>query len=151
MTWQEAKTAGENTPENEEYFSCMDEYGLFHGFGVPLFGLHGRDAYSSFDFGEPMENVASEKIGLVRIVAQAAHQRVCVLIERSNAPIALSDREQQVLEWFVAGKSLNVMAEIMGLSPDTVKTYAKRIYGKLDVSDRVGAVVKALKLGIVRF
>ena len=35
---------------------------------------------------------------------------------------------------------------ILDLSPDTVKTYSKRIYVKLDVTDRVGAVVKALRL-----
>ena len=30
-----------------------------------------------------------------------------------------------------------------------VKTYSKRIYAKLDATDRVDAVVKALKLGLV--
>jgi DNA-binding NarL/FixJ family response regulator len=31
-----------------------------------------------------------------------------------------------------------------------VKTYSKRIYAKLEVTDRVGAVVKGLKLGLVK-
>ena len=35
------------------------------------------------------------------------------------------------------------------VSPHTVKTYAKRVYAKLDATDRVGAVVKALKMGLV--
>lgn len=150
MTWREAMRAGPNTAENEAYFETMREYGLVHGFGIPLFGLHGRDAYAAFDFGRPLDEVGNREIGVVRTVAQAAHQRVCVLIERTPRKISLSEREREVLEWFAGGKSLTVTADIMGLSPDTVKTYARRIYTKLDASDRVGAVVKALRLGLVR-
>jgi len=150
MTWSAAMEAESNTPGNEEYFEAMREHGLIHGFGVPLFGMHGRDAYAAIDFDLPLEQVDNMKIGLVRAVAQAAHQRVCVLIESSPERIGLSEREREVLEWFTAGKSLSVTAEIMGLSPDTVKTYSRRAYAKLDACDRVGAVVKALKLGLVR-
>ncbi|MEQ8412019.1 MAG: autoinducer binding domain-containing protein [Erythrobacter sp.] len=150
MTWREAMEADENTSDNETYFEAMREHGLIHGFGVPLFGLHGRDAYSAIDFDRPIEDVSPGTVGFVRAIAQAAHQRVCVLIERSPGAISLSEREREVLEWFIEGKSLSVTADIMGLSPDTVKTYARRVYGKLDACDRVGAVVKALKLGLVR-
>lgn len=150
MTWKEAIAAGENNAGNEEYFRSMQEHGLVHGFGIPLFGLHGRDAYAAFDFDKPFEEIGDRELGIVRSVAQAAHQRVCVLTERSPHSISLSDREREVLEWFSEGKSLSVTADIMGLSPDTVKTYARRVYAKLGASDRVGAVVKALKLGLVK-
>jgi len=150
LTWQEAMQAGRNTPGNEAYFKAMREHGLIHGFGVPLFGMHGRDGYAAFDFDRPLEDVPDRTLGLVRAIAQASHQRVCVLIESAPTRISLSEREREVLEWLTEGKSLSVTAEIMGLSPDTVKTYARRIYAKLDASDRVGAVVKALRLGLVR-
>lgn len=150
MTWTEAIEAEPNTPEIEAYIEAARAHGLIHGFGVPLFGLHGRDGYAAFDFGRPVEEVPDAKIGLVRALAQAAHQRVCVLIQSSPERISLSEREREVLQWFTEGKSLSVTADIMGLSPDTVKTYARRVYAKLDASDRVGAVVKALKLGLLR-
>ncbi|MEE4205736.1 MAG: LuxR family transcriptional regulator [Erythrobacter sp.] len=150
MTWAEAMASGRNTPGNVAYYDAMREHGLVHGFGVPLFGMHGRDAYAAIDFDQPVEQVSDRKLGLVRAIAQAAHQRVCVLIESAPQKISLSEREREVLGWFTEGKSLSVTADIMGLSPDTVKTYSKRIYSKLDASDRVGAVVKALKLGLVR-
>ena len=115
---------------------------------MPLFGLDGCDAYSAFDFGTPLDEVGDGTIGTVRALAQAGHQRVCVLLrETSSKKYELSEREREVLEWLASGKSLWVIAGILDLSPDTVKTYAKRIYAKLGVSDRVGAVVKALKLG----
>ncbi|MBD2841858.1 helix-turn-helix transcriptional regulator [Erythrobacter rubeus] len=149
MTWQEAMKLGPNTAENEEYFVAMKRFGLVHGFGVPLFGPRGRSAYASFDFGHPISEESEATLGTIRSVSQAAHQRVCVLLDEHEGTVDLSQREQEVLEWIVKGKSVSAIAGILELSPDTVKTYAKRIYAKLDTTDRVGAVVRALKLGLV--
>ncbi|MCK0128447.1 LuxR family transcriptional regulator [Erythrobacter sp. F6033] len=149
LTWEEAKKIAPNTPENEVFFDAMRKYGLIHGFGVPLFGPRSRNAYASFDFGYPIDRVPEKTLGIIRSVSQAAHQRVCVLLESTREKVELSQREQEVLEWLVRGKSLSVIGDILDLSPDTVKTYAKRIYAKLGSVDRVGAVVKALKLGLV--
>lgn len=149
LTWKDAQKIAPNSEANEAYFAAMREYGLIHGFGLPLYGPNGRDAYASFDFGKPLDEVSNSQIGIVRSVPQAAHQRVCVLLESANDNPELSDREKEVLDWIVRGKSLSVIADILGLSPDTVKTYSKRIYAKLGASERVGAVVKALKLGLV--
>ena len=72
-----------------------------------------------------------------------------MLLESTRSLPELSEREREVLEWIAQGKSFSVIADILDISHDTVKTYAKRIYAKLGTSDRVGAVVKALKLGLV--
>lgn len=150
LTWQQAMDCAPNTTANEAYFKAMQLHGLVHGFGLPLFGPRGRDAYASFDFGIPAEDVPTARMGLVRSVPQAAHQRVCVLLDTMRELPELSERERQVMTWVVRGKSLGAIATILDLSPDTIKTYTKRIYAKLDASDRVGATVKALKLGLVQ-
>lgn len=150
MTWRDTMVAGSNSIANEEYFAAMHKYGLDHGVGVPLFGPRGRDAYASFDFGVPIDQVAASKTGTVRSVAQAGHQRICVLLDQDNQTPTLSEREIEVLTWASRGKSNSAIATILDLSPDTVKTYFKRIYAKLDVTDRVGAVVKALRYGLVK-
>ena len=150
MTWADAMVSEPNTRENEEYFAAMAEEGLVHGIGVPLFGPGGRDGYAGIDFGKPISEVEPDLLGVVRTLAQAEHQRICVLIEQQTDVPVLSEREMQVLTWTARGKSVSSIAAILDLSPDTVKTYSKRIYSKLDVSDRVGAVVKALQMGLVR-
>lgn len=149
MRWKDAMKAGENTWENLEYFAAMADHGLDHGFGMPLFGPRGRDAYAGFDFGKPLDEVPGERVSTVRSLSQAGHQRVSWLIDQSDQVPRLSERELEVLSWVAKGKSTTSIASILALSPDTVKTYAKRIYSKLDASDRVGAVVKALRLGLV--
>lgn len=150
LTWQDAIESAPNTPANLAYFKAMQLHGLIHGFGLPLFGPRGRNAYASFDFGKPVNEVTSAQLGMVRSVPQAAHQRVCVLLDTMRQLPELSEREAEVMAWVVRGKSLSSIATILALSPDTVKTYTKRIYAKLDASDRVGATVKALKLGLVK-
>lgn len=150
MTWREAIDAGPNSAANLEYFAAMKKYGLVHGFGVPLFGSKSYDGYAAFDFGKPLSDVSDNDVGMVRALAQLTHQRVCMLLIESDPSYELSEREEEVLTWLAKGKSIWAVATILELSPDTVKTYAKRIYGKLGVSDRIGAVVKGLKLGLIK-
>lgn len=150
LSWQAAMRAAPNTAAHEAYFRAMEEEGLVHGFGLPLFGPRGRDGYASLDFGYPLADVPDEQLGIVRAIPQAAHQRICVLLNAREALPDLSSREREVLEWVARGKSVTSIAAILGLSPDTVKTYSRRVYAKLDVTDRVGATVTALKHGLVR-
>ena len=150
MTWREAIESGQNTPENKAYFEAMREYGLIYGFGLPLFGPGGRDAYAGIDFGKHVSEIDREALATVRAVAQAAHQRICWITDQMTEKPALSERELEVLTWAARGKTTQAIATILDLSPDTVKTYSKRIYAKLDASERVGAVLKALRLGLVK-
>ena len=62
----------------------------------------------------------------------------------------LSKREQEVLEELATGKSTREIAEALGLGDETVKSHLSRIYQKLNASDRVQAVVVAMRHGLVR-
>jgi DNA-binding NarL/FixJ family response regulator len=62
----------------------------------------------------------------------------------------LSKREQEVLEHLASGKSTREIAEALGLGDETVKSHLSRIYQKLKASDRVQAVVIAMRHGLVR-
>lgn len=150
MTWRDAMAWKPNSQEQQAYIDQMLAHGLECGFGLPLYARSARDAYASFDFERHISDVDPESVGLVRSLAQAGHQRISILVERASAVPSLSDREIEVLQWAALGKSNSSIATILNLSPDTVKTYSKRIYAKLEVTERVGAVVKALKLGLVK-
>ncbi|NVE95766.1 helix-turn-helix transcriptional regulator [Altererythrobacter lutimaris] len=149
LTWMDAMEAEPNTPEQEAYLQAMKKAGLQHGFGVPLYGARGREAYASFDFGEPLDDVDPERIGLVRALAQGAHQRLCNLIDQERAVPELSQREAEVLTWVARGKSNTDIGTILDLSPETVRTYRKRVYEKLEVFDQIGAIIRALRLGLI--
>lgn len=63
---------------------------------------------------------------------------------------ALSEREQQVLEMVAKGFMQAEIAEIMGVSVNTVSTFIKRIYKKLAVNSRTSAVHRANALGLIK-
>ena len=63
--------------------------------------------------------------------------------------ITLSPRESEVLVLMVEALSNKQIATRLGLSETTVKTHVSALIGKLGVQDRVGAVVYALRNGLV--
>jgi DNA-binding NarL/FixJ family response regulator len=65
-----------------------------------------------------------------------------------GARLGLTQRESEVLALMVAGLSNRAIAGRLTVSEETVKTHARGIYRKLDVSDRSGAVAAALREGI---
>ena len=65
-----------------------------------------------------------------------------------GARLGLTQRESEVLALMVAGLSNRAIAGRLTVSEETVKTHARGIYRKLDVTDRSGAVAAALREGV---
>ena len=61
----------------------------------------------------------------------------------------LTDRERQVLELMVRGKTTRAVAEFLSLSPHTVHDYIKQIYKKLEVHNRSELILKAQELSLM--
>jgi DNA-binding NarL/FixJ family response regulator len=88
---------------------------------------------------------------IVRAVGMVA-AGMSVFEEDGGAPEAdpgLSERERQVLGLVAAGATNREIAEQLHLSPYTVKEYASTLYRKLEVRNRLEAVKRAEKLGLI--
>jgi len=62
---------------------------------------------------------------------------------------SLTPREQEVLDLLSKGLTAREMGDILGLKPDTVRDYLKRLYGKLDAGNRIEALEQARRLGFL--
>lgn len=68
-------------------------------------------------------------------------------IDRSDCP---SPRELQILDLIVAGHQNKVIANLLDISQETVKTHISSLLRKLDATSRTELAVKALQQSLVR-
>lgn len=149
MSWKEAAGKAHLSDPERSFIQEMRDNGLRNGVGFPLWGPNHRNAYAAIGFPENNPSDDDCTMMVEQMVLQAAHQRICELIPISDDPPRLSNREGEILCWVGKGKSNTDIATILDLSPDTVSTYLGRVYTKLGSRDRVGATVRALKLGLI--
>lgn len=67
----------------------------------------------------------------------------------STGPV-ISAREEEVLQLFADGLSLPEVAAQLFISVKTVKNHLASIYAKLDARDRTQAVLRAVRMGIIK-
>ncbi|WP_370677151.1 autoinducer binding domain-containing protein [Pleomorphomonas sp. PLEO] len=63
--------------------------------------------------------------------------------------IRLSARQKEVLRWTATGKTRADIADIMGITEDTVDDHLRQIFRKLRCNDKVVAVLRAVQLGAI--
>lgn len=150
VRWTEAWKQIEPDAEQMAFLARMRAAELGDGFTLPVYGPGGRNG--SVTVGAPLSAQVMETapIDEMHMVAQIAHMRLCQLLpDRGPLEKPLSARELEILDWVARGKSNSVIADILQLSGATVDTYLRRIYEKLDVSDRTSAAVVGVGMGLI--
>ena len=85
--------------------------------------------------GSPMSSSIARKV-------VASFRKAAPVVEKE---IHLSPREQTVLDCLAKGLTYKQIADQLGISIDTIRTYLRRIYEKLHVQSRTEAVAKYLR------
>ena len=89
-----------------------------------------------------VENIWARHGDEINLLAQVAHLRISTLPFPSHMR-RLSTRQREVLEWVGDGKTMQDIAEIMGLTPATVEKHLRKAREALDVDTTTQAVMKA--------
>lgn len=148
--WSEISTLVELDAREQRYLSLAREAGFGDGLGVPVFGPNGRNGYNAVGFGKDAPRPDAARISEIHAACQMAHLRYCDLIMQSlPEAVSLSDRERQILGYVVRGLSNQQIAANLKISANTVDTYVRRCFDKLDVHDRMTAGLRGLALGLV--
>jgi DNA-binding NarL/FixJ family response regulator len=81
--------------------------------------------------------------------AESAAPFATTVIARPIASPNLSNRELEVLTSVAAGLSDKQVAGRLGISPKTVRNHLSKVFVKLSASNRVEAVINAMRVGLL--
>jgi LuxR family transcriptional regulator, quorum-sensing system regulator BjaR1 len=151
FTWDEAMNSGLYGDPQQLVMNEVAQFGMAHGFVVPIVGL---------PTGVAVVTVAGTEVtgdrrdhAEIHLAALYAHARIRSLDnerrQRGNV-IPLSSRERECLEWVAVGKSDWEIGEILNISEKTVNAHIERAKRKFEVPSRVQAVVVAMRMGAIQ-
>ena len=80
-----------------------------------------------------------------KTLSEQVEKRLAERLQREQ----LTEREREVLEALIKGRSNKEIASSLFISEQTVKSHLKTLFAKLNVSDRTEAAVAAIRHGIV--
>jgi DNA-binding CsgD family transcriptional regulator len=146
--WPDDLDTGALTRQQRHYLEIAAQYGLARGIGVACYGPQARSGFlgAAWTHDAPPD----ERIMFaVHQIGQIMFQRYCQIVRDDLDMPPLSNRELEVLGWMCRGKSNPDMAAILGVSRSTIDAYVRRIFAKLDVTDRTAACVRAYALGLI--
>lgn len=132
------------------YLKSLETWDMADGIGVPAYGPASRVGFVALGGPLTPDGFETADLDLLRIAVETSYLRYCELIVSDADELPrLSSRELSVLHWIAQGKSNAVIARKLELSQETVDTYVRRIFAKMDVSDRTSAVLKGVARGLV--
>lgn len=121
-----------------------------------LFGALAAGANGYLLKSQPKENLQLRleqmKNGTPPISPSIARRIIAHFHTANTAPKStaeLTERETEVLQAIAKGLINREVAELLGLTTQTVSTYIRNIYDKLNVHNRAQATIKAVSLGLI--
>jgi DNA-binding NarL/FixJ family response regulator len=138
--------------EQRDFIAMLRDHDLMESIAIPVYGPFDFDTYMSVLPANAASSIDEYMMQNLVFIAEAANRRLAQLAETSTAlDLALSERENEVLNWMGRSKSIRDIATILNVTPATIDTYARRLYAKLGTNDRIAAVIKGIRLGLIRF
>ena len=131
-----------------------DETAVSSALGAGAAGYLVKDCTTS-EIVDAVNRVSRGERVLAPSVSDAAAAAGRDVTEASRAPRlatrpVISKREEEVLRLMATGVSIPEAARRLYISVKTVKNHLSSIYQKLDSHDRAQAVLKAMRMGLIR-
>ena len=143
------------TPSEKSFFDEAAAFGIEYGWTVPVHDLRGQVATLNFsscgNFKEFKGNIEREflELHLLAIYLHEAVVKTKVSTADTKTLLTLTSREIETLQWAARGKSRIDTAQIIGISPRTVKFHLESAMRKLDVATTRQAVLRAALSGLI--
>jgi len=148
IAWETAEPISLLPEADGEVQRELRDFGVRGGLAIPL--LSAGEVLAVIGLGGTDQPELSD---LLRAsVVGIGHQVGTFLAGRAGElrPQPLSARQLEILQLAAEGLSGAEIARRLGVSPATIKSHFETIYARYGVPDRVAAVAKALRQGLIR-
>ncbi|GJD50715.1 HTH-type quorum sensing-dependent transcriptional regulator RpaR [Methylobacterium crusticola] len=145
FAWSEVEYEPEIAARARRVMDEATEHGMAAGYCVPIHDAMGFQAVVSLA-GERVEMPPRVRRGihLLGLYAWGAAERTTTR-RKKNTGRLLSVRERDVLSWAAVGRTGDEIADILGVSPETVSTHLKNARHKIGTRNTTHTVVEALR------
>lgn len=139
-----------------ELWEQQARFGYRHGISLALHMPEGRHFWLGVDRDQALPKDPAEltrmvaALQLFAVHAQEAAIRIMVPASLEPGLPALTPRELETLRWTMEGKTAWEVANVLGISERTAVLHANNAMHKLGCVNKHQAVLKALRLGLIR-
>ncbi|MGY4831573.1 autoinducer binding domain-containing protein [Sphaerotilaceae bacterium SBD11-9] len=139
-----------------EMWEVQARFGYRCGISLALHMPEGRHFVLGLDRDQGLPKDAAELTQLVAAVqlfavhAQDAAMRILIPTLNDSEGPSLTPRELETLRWTMEGKTAWEVANVLGISERTAVLHANNAMHKLGCVNKHQAVLKALRLGLIR-
>jgi LuxR family quorum sensing-dependent transcriptional regulator len=146
--WSEAPFDLFSEPDAAEVMNRAADYGMSHGFVIPIHGLGGYEAAVSL--GGVHLDLNSRSKPALHLMAMYAFERIRRLADPKSPPAArLTRREQEAISWAAVGKSAWEIGQILHITQRTAEEHLASAGRKLGAVNRTHAVAIAIWRNII--
>ena len=139
--WSDAENVGNVDDRGLSYLSRLRTDRMGQGVATHCTGPYARSGFVGVGMPEDPDALDEAGVRRIQMASQLCFLQYCHLVGAFKETVPeLSQRELDVIRWIGEGKSNAMIAEILGITKNSVDSYVKRIFSKLDVSDRTAAV-----------
>jgi DNA-binding CsgD family transcriptional regulator len=152
MIWNQATYVAVDQGDKWE---AQARFGYCTGIALALHMPEGRHFFMGVDRDRALPHSAEltrmvADLQLFAVHAQEAAQRVLLPTTAQNELPALTPRELETLRWTMEGKTAWEVGNILGITERTAVLHANNATHKLGTANKHQAVLKALRLGLIR-
>ncbi|UFW92248.1 autoinducer binding domain-containing protein (plasmid) [Bradyrhizobium barranii] len=137
--------------EIKQFYSEAADFGLRSGVSVPIRTSYGRAAMITLASDRRRVEVPPWDPTQAALALACIHVRLSVVSDSSfkTGDVRLSTQEATSLSWSSHGKSMNVIADLLGIRPRTVQFYLDNARDKLGASNLQHAVRIAMEKKLI--
>lgn len=152
FTWETAYRGTELTYELAEFIGLAEDHGMKAGIACRCNAYREDDIETLMSIETSGYKLREEYFAIIAYILPHLHEAICRIDKTVQDPENLPNftlRERETLKWAYEGKTAWEIGVILSISERTVKFHLNNIYKKLDVTNRLQAIAKAIRYGLV--